>query len=254
MGDLNERLDIFGPVIRREEGYGKHFARWRELFRNAATELANLFKSFPGTGELSQQEVAASFTRGVELPDGAKGETVFDSWNGWWCGTFHSAGGDAVPNYHIWDPTISHQGASLQPVTQSVTDFVPGADLEARLEDGEVDLAINVHTPERGITGWVSKHQGGQRLELPTVGYLLNANTLIWITQIHTPEDLDHPGDDFLMFFEWSTGPGPGERYGIHGRELSLAGGQVKPGAGPHWGTYDGVPRGSAPSDCPEAP
>ena len=86
-----------------------------------------------------------------------------------------------------------------------------------------MDLAINVCSAEKGITGWVSKADG----EMPHVGYALNGVTLIWIAQHRS---------QFLMFFEW-VDPSAGA-YGIHGRPFDLEGGRFAGSTTQHFGTY----------------
>ena len=221
---MDLKIDDFQAVIDSHEEFD--FTAWRAGFARQADALAAFFKRFPGTGRFQELAVrnaiaAAPSFRGDPM-------RVFAPWTDWWQGRWSNG----KTYYHIWDPTVAHKkdGKTLavQPVTQSEHGFAHSGNLATmRDQKKRVDLAINVCTAQRGITGWVSKEDG----EMPHLGYLLNEVTLIWIAR--------HNGQHF-MFFEW-VDPSAGT-YGIHGRPFSLEGGTLERGRGRHYGTYRRAP------------
>ena len=209
-------IDDFREVITRHDGFD--FAAWRADFARQASALASFFKTFPGTGGF--QETAVRDAIAASLPFRGDPLEVFRPWTDWWRGQWSNG----TTYYHIWDETVLHGGQAVQPVTQSAHGFAHSRKLDRMQRRGRrVDLAINVCSAAKGITGWVSKADG----EMPHVGFSLNSVTLVWIAR--------HRGQ-FLMFFEW-VDPGAGT-YGIHGRPFDLAGGRFSGSATQHFGTY----------------
>lgn len=211
-------LDIgdFRAVIERHDGF--NFAAWRADFVRQAAALAAFFKTFPGTARFQEAAVQNAIAAGALF----RGDPlqVFGPWTDWWEGQWSNG----TTYYHIWDQTVQQGAQAVQPVTQSPHGFAHNGKLAAMRRAGRsVDLAINVCSAEKGITGWVSKGDG----EMPHVGYLLNSVTLLWIAQ--------HRGQ-FLMFFEW-VDPEAGA-YGIHGRPFNIGNGRFEGLANQHFGTY----------------
>lgn len=234
----------FQGVLTRHNGARATLSRWRDTFAGVATELATFFRRYPGV-TFSQSVVEAAIRRKAALPAGVGGTSVYRPWQGWWCGTFNSAG-SAMVHHHVWDETVTRSSVDVQPVTQSKHRFVGASNLASMLTANKVDLAINVFSRTDGLTGWVSKRQWGAGTEHPHIAYYLDATHVIWVTQ---QEGTSNPYRWF-MFFEWSNSTLSPTRYGIHGREFEISSGRIGPPPPErHYGTYRSQPAGS--TTCP---
>ncbi len=213
---MDLRFADFQSVIDRHNRY--NFNSWRTRFAQHANDLARFFKTFPGTRSFSETAVSAAIKKGGQYSGDCK--SVFQPWTDWWSGKWS----DGKTYYHIWDKTVPNQAAGIQLVSQSEHGFAHQDNMATMKSRGQqVDLAINVCSVQKGITGWVSKKSE----ELPHVGYLLNPVTLIWITE---------SGSRYFMFFEW-VDPVRG-KYGIHGRPFTLTGGRFRGTTEQHYGEY----------------
>lgn len=138
---------------------------------------------------------------------------AYDPWDGWWSGVFDSNGTKYL-NYHVWDPTVvvtsnpalcSRETESTAPgyrqhvqmVTQTGA-LQTAAGAKAKdpafwypaanfMRNGfhplnRVDYAVNVWSATDHLTGYVIKEQNGNREELPHIAYLMDDETLLWIT------------------------------------------------------------------------
>src|SRR5438093_712155 len=203
MADFKEK------VIDPHDAYP--FGKWEQDFMKNAEKLGAFFKASYGGASIpagvTADTVVAALKGGLRGGANAKANppTVFDPWNGWWCGEWSNK----VTYYHIWDATVPYGKEYIQPVTQSARAFVHKGNLKDQGKD--LDLAINVAGP-KGITGWVSKADGDH----PHVGYLLMKNVLLWITQYD---------GQFFMFLEWVEG----STYKIQGRVFQLLKDEVSP-------------------------
>jgi hypothetical protein len=243
--NLSDPANEFHAVIRRHNADATRLGSWRRTFRDHADDLTAFFRTFPGTGHFEERHVRHCFS-GLTSHHHQGGPTVFDPWTSWWDGTWHGLWNGRESNsdqYHIWDETGAVGGQSIQPVTQSVHRFVSQANLTAGVAANQVDLGINVWSSGAGITGWVSKRQFGA-VELPHVGYSLDPQTLIWITQP------DFAGV-YYMFFEWvyaSRG-----LYGIHGRTFEITRSRVIDRGMAGWAEYHRATPAPAPSPATPA-
>ncbi len=190
--------------------------------------------------------------------------TCFDPWNGRWKGKWNSAT-QSWGQRHIWDVTQPYSGViggaavaqHIQPVTQRTTqpnlaEFVEGPELTQAWAGGTVNLAINVYDDARGVTGWVSRREGGTHYEVPHIGLLLNPHTLIWIAQFRPTNNVQMSlAEDFLMFFEWVL---PAQNiYGIHGQRFRIDNGRIVPVRVEGWSEYAKVV-GATPPARQQAP
>ncbi|MHC4266621.1 MAG: hypothetical protein ACYSUK_11940, partial [Planctomycetota bacterium] len=134
-------------------------------------------------------------------------------WTGEWS--------NGAPQYHIWEPTQKIDNRMIQPVTLSERFFVERQHVDKTMKSGATDIAINVFSRESGITGWVSKHQGG-RYELPHIGYLINETTLLWITQIKEAGKLDASDNCWFVFLESVNRSENQTEYRIYGQPIVI--------------------------------
>ncbi|MGB0504671.1 MAG: hypothetical protein ACPGGK_00620 [Pikeienuella sp.] len=144
---------------------------------------------------------------------------AYDPWDGWWKGDF-SSGGKTYQNYHVWDPTVrvrsntkhcssngivedeapAEGGAhSYEQYVQMVTQIAKLNSVSAAAANdtkfwyaganfmrnglhplGKTDFAINVWSPQDGLTGYVLKRQTGVE-HLFLFAYLLDDETLLWV-------------------------------------------------------------------------
>ena len=223
---------LFRPVIEIHDNRIGDLRWMQGLFREA--EVARALSDYLHEDYPRHADWQSYWNRNRGLAESAfrnprRGVTrhAFDPWTGWWTGMWHQADGSTAPQKHVWDETqpsaAGNQGTRhIQPVTQSVSAFFHSGNAADGWGAGDVDLGINVVSEDLGITGWVSKRQGGNRVELPHVGYLLNPHTLIWIT---SDRDVRESATRFMMFFEWIAADR--QSYGIHGRFFALSGGRI---------------------------
>lgn len=203
---------------------------WRQTFAAHAGQLADFVLKFHASIKIDRAALVSAFKHEKQKPNGST--AVFNPWDGWWSGNWHNqgpGGSTSKKQYHIWGPTFEQGKQYVQLVTQSETEFVGREKLKRSVEDKKVDLGINVWSSTNGVTGWVSKRQGGKAFELPHVGYSINPHKLIWIAQV------DWSGK-FYMFFEWVDPSN--NKYGIHGRTFDITGSGIREGQIAGWSSY----------------
>jgi hypothetical protein len=236
--NLSDNTNPFHKVIKEHNAKRVFLQSLRQTFRKYAEGLADFFLTYPQSpkwvGHWRAQRDALVLCFEHKTSQGHGG--VFQPWDGWWKGVWNSPNKAPIPQFHVWDETVKVEQQHVQPVTQSVSQFVHRENLmEANKgeESGKakVDLGINVWAPDMGITGWVSKRQYGKE-ELPHIGYTPNGHTLIWITQVN------YEGA-YYMYFEWSD-PAT-NRYGIHGRAFQIINNKLIRGSVTGWTEYDTV-------------
>lgn len=188
-------VNPYQELLRRHNRFLPEFHRWRSLFATHASELARLVKTLPGSEKLSEWELRQLF-RNLETvqPVSVPGD-VFEAWADHWTGLWSNG----VPQYHVWASARPVAGQWVQPVTLSEAGFVEMSRIAAQPPD-RMDLGINVFSPANGITGWVSKRQHGC-FELPHIGYLVNASTLVWICR-RCKSDRDTADSCWFVFLE----------------------------------------------------
>lgn len=229
------RETAFVRMIETHDRYLPELVKWRRLFARHATELAGLVKTFPGSEDLSEVHLRQIISHPEAMYDSLANKDVFAPWTNRWSGRWSNGS----PQHHIWDSTRFVNERWIQPVTLSETEFVDYCRVGEMLQSHKTDVAINVFTRDGGITGWVSKRQHG-RVELPHIGYLVNATTLIWICQIKEPEKLFAPDNRWFVFLETIHGSNDSTEYRIYGQPLvitdKISVDSSEPGK--HHGTY----------------
>lgn len=233
----------FQQMLRRHRLFEPEFARWRLLFAGYAGDLARLIVSFPGTEHLNESRLHAVFANPAETRDSLATIDVFGPWTARWFGIWSNG----TPQYHIWDTTRQVDGRCIQPVSLSESTFTDFNSIEAGVQQGLVDIAVNIFDQRNGITGWVSKYQHG-RQEIPHIGYLVEPSTLVWICQIKKPGALFEREKTWCIFFEYVDTTATPAAYRIYGQpfviseELTV----VAEDAGKHQGTYFAIEAGIA--------
>lgn len=234
-----QKFDIndFDPVIQKHNQNTGKLHQWRKRFstKTIAAELADFILTYPKSSSTSSYWLRNRSTLEAcfENKSPHRGnKSIFNPWDGWWKGDWYSTPDSFIPQYHIWDKTVQSKEKSyqyIQPVTQSTSKFVDHETIDKDINSNTVDLGINVWSEVDGITGWVSKRQSGEQVEMPHIGYSPNAHTLIWITQMGQE-------NKYYMFFEWvepST-----MQYGIHGKTFQFNGDRLIRGKTTGWSTY----------------
>jgi hypothetical protein len=225
----------FISIIKTHDQYLPELTRWRNLFAQHAKTLARVIKTFPGSENLSQDDLRRIITNQETTLDTLENKDVFAPWTNRWSGVWSNG----ALQYHIWDSTRVMRGRMIQPVTLSESSFTNYCCVERMAQSGKTDVAINVFSREHGITGWVSKNQRG-RVELPHVGYLINDTTLVWLCQIKEPGKLSAPNNRWFIFLETvNTSANPAE-YRIYGQPVVIMETVVVESdqRGKHYGTY----------------
>jgi hypothetical protein len=143
----------------------------------------------------------------------------FDKTEGIWEGNFSDFdvnNGRKVRNayaYSLWCKGVEARGGYLQRVVGSETFPFKAANLPD-LQENKVDLFINFHRRDLGITSWSSLYQHGRQIQ-PVVSYKISKDAILWISQIMT-ESLQHlPGqqDVFFISLEWPVLSGERMRF-----------------------------------------
>lgn len=200
----------FDHIIAMHDRYRSEFYRWRSLFSQHASQLAQLVKTFPGSEQLSEEELGQKFFNGTSVP--ANVGDVFQPWTDRWQGMWSNG----KMQYHVWDSTRLIDDRMIQAVSLSEYALVPVHEAGKAARFSWSDLAVNILSPETGVTGWVSKYQSG-RWELPHVGYSINDTTLIWICQIKSPDHLFVADSLWFVFLEIVRSSGENKEYRIYG-------------------------------------
>ncbi|MEM1264921.1 MAG: hypothetical protein AAGI50_02790 [Pseudomonadota bacterium] len=220
----------FAGLLRTHNSKLALLSQMRGVVRGNAAELAQAlvanFDIQSGSAHWAmpgrEREIAATL-RG----NGQGSARSYDPWNGAWRGPWLKPGQTARErrelHAHIWDETqhVTFAGHSqyVQPVTQSRTGFKLERDLTP--QPAETNIAINVWSPQHGLTGWVG--WGGRND--PHIAYLLNPHTLIWVMQFGIADRL---APTFAIFFEWVAADH--QAYGISGRFFDLSPEATRPG------------------------
>ena len=211
---------LFGDVIKLHNQHLGKLQNLRRLISRHSEELARLIKTFPGTETLDKDVIRDTFALGIGPREPVADGEIFKPWAQRWSGTWSNG----TPQFHVWDRTQYWNGQWIQAVTQSEIEFSVSGNVEAMFLRNQVDLGINVYTAETGITGWVSKRQHG-RLELPHIGYLVDARTLVWITQPQDPDHLFQGDPTWFVFLETVDSRTDAKRYSIYGHMVVIESG-----------------------------
>jgi hypothetical protein len=247
----------FAPILAHYRRKRETLSRLRTLFNRLAADLARLVKrtmddayanavygqvldgvpNAPAAASLPRpcnfEEAHLARVLGHPRGGDGAGPHVFDPWTGRWQGRWtsgpsHPATGtqsaNPSPQHHIWGTPRPVGGATVQPVSQSESGFVDGDNIDGETGAGRADLAINVYDDAVGIGGWVSKRQGGQDFELPSIGFRVAPGVLIWICQ-EDDSDCHALEDTYFLYFEWVDENGV---YGILGMRLAVDGNTVR--------------------------
>lgn len=196
-------LPAFRDILARHNRFLPELARMRRQAASHAPELARLLAALPGSDGLNAAHIERILANSE--PSGARGGgVVFEPWAGRWAGSWSNG----RQQFHSWGPAMLLEGQWVQPVTLSESEFVEPNCAQDMMALRRADIAINVNSPQYGITGWVSKVQNGP-VEMPHIGYQLNDTTLIWFCQAKYPGREQEPGRDWLVFLEiagWAHG------------------------------------------------
>ncbi len=239
-------LPAFQDILARHDRFLPELARMRRQAASHAPELARLLAALPGSDGLNAAHIERILAK--PEPSGARGGgVVFEPWAGRWAGSWSNG----RQQFHSWGPAMLLEGRWVQPVTLSESEFVEPNCAQDMMALRRSDIAINVNSPQHGITGWVSKVQDG-RVEMPHIGYQLNDTTLIWLCQAKYPGREQEPGrGDWLVFLETIVQPQGQAAYRIHGLKFRFGEeGAIQAAPENHSGLYrpatEGTRRGEA--------
>ncbi len=207
----------FKNMIQTHDQFLPEFTRWRALFARHADTIARLIKTFPNSGNLSEDHLRQIVANPEKMFDSLENKNVFAPWTNRWSGKWSNG----AAQYHIWDTTRIINGRMIQPVTLSENSFINACCVERNIRSRNTDIAINLYSRQYGITGWVSKNQH-QRIELPHIGYLVNDSTLLWICQIKSPGELSAPGNRWFVFLETVNNSAIPREYHIFGQPVFI--------------------------------
>jgi len=230
---------LFESVILTHNRFLTELHYSRKFIRRHAGELASLVKSFPDAELLDENVLQQIFASPTGIMKEFPGEEIFNPWISRWSGSWS----DGSSQFHEWEQTRYRKGQWIQPVIQSETEFSNKDNLKSMFINNQVDLGINVYTPEFGITGWVSKYQHG-RLELPHIGYLYDETTLIWFCQPHKSNKLSRLTTSWFVFLERVDSYSNPGQYMIYGLPFVIENGKIgfkSEERGKHCGTYNSV-------------
>lgn len=223
----------FQQIIARHDQFQPEFRRWRQMVSCHAPEIARMLSTLPGSEDWNIPRIEHILSR-LEPPSSLDGGQLFVPWFGRWSGKWCNG----KWQFHTWGEAQPLEGQWVQPVTLSESEFVALNWAQEMLARGDADIAINVYSPQNGITGWVSKVQHG-RMEMPHIGYQLNDTTILWFSQIKHPGQEQYPGQDWLMFLESVSRKQMPARYGIQGLGFRLEEtGGLKAASQNHSGLY----------------
>ncbi|MGB5809013.1 MAG: DUF6326 family protein [Polyangiales bacterium] len=211
---------VFGHVIEMHNQHLADLRNWRRLFSQHAVELAGLVTTLPGAEALDVDLIREAFASGTGVNGHVSGDDVFEPWTHRWSGMWSNGSSQ----YHLWDQTQRWEEQWVQAVSQSEVGVVDRDNLEKMLSRNDVDIGINIYTSRTGITGWVSKRQHG-RSEWPHIGYLVDATTMIWITQSQDPDQLFQEDPVWFVFLERVDSATEPKRYSVHGRRFVVESG-----------------------------
>jgi hypothetical protein len=204
-------------MLEKHNDYLAEFAQWRRLFARHAEELAALVKTFPGGENLSAAELRRIIAQAPADLSGRHAAEIFLPWTNRWAGLWSNG----APQHHVWDSTRFVNGQWIQPVSMSEYEFVDPGHLDESVRQRRADAAMNVYARGHGVTGWVSKYQHG-RFEMPHIGYVINASTLLWICQIKTPERLFARENCWFVFLETVNFSSAPAEYRIYGQSILI--------------------------------
>lgn len=227
---------VFGDVIEMHNQHLAHLEDWRRLFTQHAIELAGFVMTFPGAEALDVDLIREAFASGTGVNGHVLGEEVFKPWTQRWSGMWSNGSSQ----YHLWDQTQRWEEQWIQAVSQSEVGIVNRGNLEKMLSGNDVDVGINVYTLKTGITGWVSKRQHGKS-EWPHIGYVVDATTLIWITQSQDPDHLFQEDAVWFVFLERVDSATDPKHYSVYGHPFVIESGlrwEVEQ-SGHHCGSYE---------------
>lgn len=194
-------------------------------------ELARALAVLPGSRQFSRDFIAGVLKGPHTQPIA---EDPFLPWTSRWMGRWSNRGWQ----FHTWGATYAVNRQLVQPVTLSESGFVDIRAAASSFNRGLTDVAINVYSPADGITGWVSKVQHGN-VEMPHIGYRLNATTLLWFCQVKRPGHERTPDNLWLVFLETVDASGQLPCYRIQGMQIRM---DDKPDVqiipGEHFGEY----------------
>jgi len=226
-------INKFKTVIEIHNSHLNQLRNWRRLMAEYSSDIADLVISFPEAEGMDHEVLKRLFSTPNGLNIATTGEEVFTPWIQWWSGTWSNGN----PQYHIWHQTELFNGQWIQAVTQSESGFVEYQNLEASVRNNRVDLGINVYSSSTGISGWVSKRQHG-RLELPHIGYLYDAETIIWICQPQPSEGLLHNEQSWFVFLEKIEKAARAPKYSIQGKSFRIVNKKIVYESSEHHGIY----------------
>jgi hypothetical protein len=227
--------DPFEAMLARHNLFKPEFALWRERVAQHADTLAQLVKRFPNGTHLNAERLRRVFANPRDSIRRIAGQDVFAPWTNRWSGTWSNG----VQQYHVWWVAYFSDGQWIQPVSLSEYGFTGFHRVEENLQSGLVDIAINVFSYETGITGWVSKWQD-KRVEMPHIGYRIDATTLVWFCQIKSPEQLFTVDNRWFVFLETVDRRTNPQEYRIYGVPLTFEETitVTTEQMGKHYGTY----------------
>ena len=208
-----EEVPVYDELVKRLLSQEKTLKQWRHQFKTCCKKLsasiAKTFNKHRRVGEFEAVEIDAvqleqAFAQGVQKNFDI---SDFDRFVGRWTAIFRGYDLQSekevfgIPHHTVWGKTTQPQDIHVQRVAGSAADHFDPHRL-TDLSSGIVDIVIDLYRDDIGITSWMSRHQQ-QRAEVPLIGYKLNDEHFLWISQDWTEELKPVKENEFGIALEW---------------------------------------------------
>jgi hypothetical protein len=226
----------FDDIAQRLEANTPRLKKLRQGFQSCAekfgSEVAKAYEQYREVGEftaitVTQKQLQAVFRHGLKATFDASG---LDSFPGKWEGTnrvYDFKTGQEIKPVEpawkmVWEPGVTKNEQYVQRVVGSQTKHYLSSALPSPPE--KVDLALNVHRKDIGLTGWLSTSVQF-RSEMALISYEFEPGKFLWIGQVLAPDTLQPPpGREkrFWMFLEWITIAENKRNYYMYGLQFDI--------------------------------
>jgi hypothetical protein len=211
----SQSKDPFEPLLEELEAHRPQYLAWRQGFRRCSRSIAEAVAGalnarlqvgdFPGL-RVDPQGLQAI----LEAEVGSFDEPAFERYRGTASGTFRTydldSNEEVVPPavlYSYWSPgSVSRGARRFKRITGSFSRYVRPEEIVDPAV-GDVDLLVNSHAPEVGVTSWVSIFQH-RRQERTSFAYRLPApHEVLWFVKDVSLDGEPVEDDVFMASHEW---------------------------------------------------